>query len=82
MRRTLLAILIVLTAVAAYVYTIFSRDLTGARARLAGRSQTIQTSFGTVEYAVLGEGDHWPRAAIALSFRRALAAFAWLPFQI
>lgn len=57
MRRIIFAILAVLTAVAACVYAIFARDLTSARARLAGRSQAIETSFGTVEYAVLGEGD-------------------------
>jgi pimeloyl-ACP methyl ester carboxylesterase len=31
--------------------------MTGARARLVGRSQTIETSFGTLEYAVMGEGE-------------------------
>ena len=56
-RQILFAILVILTAAAAYVYAIFSRDLRSARARLAGRSQTIETSFGTVEYAVIGEGD-------------------------
>lgn len=57
MRRTLFAVLAVLSTAAACVYAIFARDLTNARARLAGRSETIQTSFGTVEYAVMGEGD-------------------------
>ena len=41
---------------AASVYTVFSRDMEVARLRLAGRSQTIETSFGALEYAVLGEG--------------------------
>jgi 2-hydroxy-6-oxonona-2,4-dienedioate hydrolase len=31
--------------------------MTAARARLAGRSQTTQTSFGTLEYAAIGEGE-------------------------
>jgi 2-hydroxy-6-oxonona-2,4-dienedioate hydrolase len=56
-RRTFLVIVAVLTAAAAFVYAIFARDLASARARLAGRSQVIETSFGTVEYAVMGDGD-------------------------
>jgi len=50
----ILAFLIVATA---GVYAIFARDLTGARARLVGRSKTVETSFGTLEYAVMGEGE-------------------------
>lgn len=41
----------------ASVYAIFERDLTRARARLVDRSKTIETSFGTLEYAVMGEGE-------------------------
>jgi len=55
MSRTLFVILAVL-AVAAGVYAVFARDLRAARARLAGRSKTVETSFGTLEYAVMGEG--------------------------
>lgn len=47
----ILAVLIVATA------RIFARDLTAARARLVGRSKTIETSFGTLEYAAMGEGE-------------------------
>ena len=35
----------------------FAYDLKGARARLAGRSKTLETSFGTLEYAEMGEGE-------------------------
>ena len=38
------------------VYAIFACDLARARSLLAGRSKTIETSFGTLEYAVMGEG--------------------------
>jgi pimeloyl-ACP methyl ester carboxylesterase len=57
MRRILFVILAVLIVATAGVYTMFSRDLSGARARLTGRSQTIETSSGTFEYAVMGEGE-------------------------
>ena len=50
-------LLILLMLAAAGVYAIFARDLSGARSRLAGRSQTIDTSFGRMEYAMIGEGD-------------------------
>jgi 2-hydroxy-6-oxonona-2,4-dienedioate hydrolase len=48
--------LAVLIVAAAGVYAIFARDLASARARLDGRSTTMETSFGTLEYAVMGEG--------------------------
>ncbi len=35
---------------AAGVYAIFARDLSGARSRVAGRSQTIDTSFGRMGF--------------------------------
>jgi 2-hydroxy-6-oxonona-2,4-dienedioate hydrolase len=56
-RRIPFTILAVLTAAAACVYAIFARDLASARTRLAGRSQVIETSFGAMEYAAMGEGD-------------------------
>jgi len=46
----------VLIVISAGVYAMFARDLSAARARLVGRSKTIETSFGTLEYAVMGEG--------------------------
>ena len=39
------------------VYAIFVRDLMRARARLTGCSKMIETSFGALEYAVVGEGE-------------------------
>jgi pimeloyl-ACP methyl ester carboxylesterase len=57
MRRILFAIFAILVVATAGVYAIFARDLTGARARLVGRSKTVETSFGTLEYAVMGEGE-------------------------
>lgn len=57
MRRILFVIFAVLVVTTAGVYAIFARDLTAARARLVGRSKTVETSFGTLEYAVMGEGE-------------------------
>ena len=48
-----LAVLLVATA---GVYAVFAHDLAAARARLVGRSKTVETSFGTLEYAEMGEG--------------------------
>jgi pimeloyl-ACP methyl ester carboxylesterase len=56
MQRIFLVILAVLIVAAAGIYAIFAHDLAAARARLVGRSKTIETSFGTLEYAELGEG--------------------------
>ena len=57
MRRILLGSLAALAAVTVSVYAIFVRDLASASARLVGHSETIATSFGTLEYAVIGAGD-------------------------
>ncbi len=57
MSRAVLVILAPLIVAITCVYAIFARDLARARARLVGRSETIETSFGTLEYAVLGEGE-------------------------
>src|ERR1017187_6407686 len=56
MGRILFVSLAVLIVATAGVYAIFARDLAGARDRLVGRSKTVETSFGTLEYAVMGEG--------------------------
>ncbi len=56
MHRIFFIILAVLIVATAGVYAIFAHDLAAARARLIGRSKTVETSFGTVEYAVMGEG--------------------------
>ena len=58
MNRIVLVILAVLIVAAIGVYAISARDLTRAHARLAGRSRTRGTSFGALEYAVMGEGEH------------------------
>jgi len=57
MHRVLSVILVVLIVATIGVYAIFSHDLAAARARLAGRSQTVETSFVTLEYAVMGKGE-------------------------
>lgn len=57
MRRSTLAIFVVIFVVTACAYTKFAHDLKAARVRLIGHSQTIQTSFGTLEYAEMGEGE-------------------------
>ncbi len=57
MKRVLFVILAVFFVAIAGVCAIFARDLAAARARLVGRSTTIETSFGTLEYAVMGEGE-------------------------
>src|ERR1035441_10074443 len=57
MGRILFVSLAVLIVATAGVYAIFARDLAGARARFVGRSKTVETSFGTLEYAEWGEGE-------------------------
>jgi 2-hydroxy-6-oxonona-2,4-dienedioate hydrolase len=57
MRRIPFVIFAVLIVAAVGVYAIYARDMRAARAGLVGRSQTIQTSVGTLEYAVIGEGE-------------------------
>ena len=55
--RVLLVFLAGFSVAAAGVYAVFSHDLAAARARLVGRSKTMETSFGTLEYAETGEGE-------------------------
>jgi hypothetical protein len=57
MGRNLVIILAVLMVATVGVYARYSHDLTIARGRLVGRSQTIETSFGTLEYAIAGQGE-------------------------
>ena len=47
--RILFVILAVLIIATASVYAIFARDMAGSRGRLVGRSETIETSYGTLE---------------------------------
>ncbi|RUV69878.1 MAG: alpha/beta hydrolase [Mesorhizobium sp.] len=56
MRSLLLALLIVLVASAAAIWFLVDRDLRELEARLLGRSQLVETSFGSIEYASLGNG--------------------------
>ncbi|RWE69081.1 MAG: alpha/beta hydrolase [Mesorhizobium sp.] len=56
MRSLLLALLIVLVASAAAIWFLFDRDMRELEARLLGRSQLVETSFGSIEYASLGNG--------------------------
>ena len=56
MQRILFISLAVLLVAAAGVYAVFAHDLAAARARLVGGSKTVETSFGTLEYAEMGEG--------------------------
>jgi hypothetical protein len=57
-RRIHFVILAVLVVATAGIYAMFAHDLATALARLVNHSETIETSFGTVEYAVMGEGEH------------------------
>jgi 2-hydroxy-6-oxonona-2,4-dienedioate hydrolase len=52
-----LLVLAVLIVTAAGIYILFARDLSFARARLSGHSETMQTSVGTLEYSVHGAGE-------------------------
>ena len=52
-----LVILAVLIVAAVGVYVAFARDLSAARARLVGHSETLQSSVGTLEYSVVGAGE-------------------------
>jgi 2-hydroxy-6-oxonona-2,4-dienedioate hydrolase len=56
-KRYILFVILAVLFGAASVYLIFSRDMTYARARLVGRSTTIGTSVGILEYSVKGEGE-------------------------
>lgn len=47
----------ILFVAAVGVFATFKRDLAYARSRLVGRSKVIETPLGTLEYAVIGEGE-------------------------
>jgi pimeloyl-ACP methyl ester carboxylesterase len=57
MRVALVVICAALFVAAAFVYAIHARDLASAHARVTGRSTTVKTSSGIIEYAVIGEGE-------------------------
>jgi 2-hydroxy-6-oxonona-2,4-dienedioate hydrolase len=54
--RAIFLSIILAAFVGAVTYLSYSRDLSNARARLAGRSRAMETSAGAVEYALLGKG--------------------------
>lgn len=39
------------------IYVLFARDVSASRARLVGHSKVIDTSFGKLEYALVGQGE-------------------------
>jgi 2-hydroxy-6-oxonona-2,4-dienedioate hydrolase len=60
MRRSVWIFIVLLASLivaSAEIFASFAHDLTAARARLVGRSKTIETSFGTLEYAAIGNGE-------------------------
>lgn len=57
MRRRYLWILSLLLLGGSGILAIYARDLANARARLVGRSSTLETSLGTMEYADVGQGE-------------------------
>jgi pimeloyl-ACP methyl ester carboxylesterase len=57
MRRRYLWILSLLLLGASGIFAIYARDLASARARLVGRSSTLETSLGTMEYADVGQSE-------------------------
>ena len=56
LRYVAFAFLFALAAAGIFVLVRFTHDLSEAHRRLAGRSQTIETSFGQLEYAAVGSG--------------------------
>lgn len=57
MRRILVGVaLLVIAGAAAILYSQFRADIAAARALVEGRSKTVETGFGTVEYAEEGTG--------------------------
>lgn len=57
MRRRTSIILAVLLIAGIAIFADYARDIARARARIVGRSATIKTSFGDLEYAAIGQGE-------------------------
>jgi len=57
MRRLFLVFLVLIVAGLAAAYLAYRRDISDAYDRVAGRSQAVETSFGSLEYAVAGDGE-------------------------
>ena len=56
LRRAVVIVIAVLLVGAGILWLVFQRDMSELRARVAGRSESVDTSFGALEYAVAGEG--------------------------
>jgi 2-hydroxy-6-oxonona-2,4-dienedioate hydrolase len=56
MRKYLMIFMALSLAATIAAGVLYMRDLARARARLTGRSQTISTPFGDIEYALVGQG--------------------------
>ncbi len=57
MRKSLVIFIVFALAAGVAAGALYLRDLARAQARLAGRSQTISTPLGNMEYALLGQGE-------------------------
>jgi pimeloyl-ACP methyl ester carboxylesterase len=55
-RRAAIIVIAGLFAAAAILWLNFQREMAELHARVVGRSQSVDTSFGALEYAVTGEG--------------------------
>jgi pimeloyl-ACP methyl ester carboxylesterase len=55
-RRAAVIVIAGLLAAAAILWLVFQRDMSELHARVVGRSQSADTRFGVLEYAVTGEG--------------------------
>lgn len=56
MRRLLIALLAVVLLTGLTVLVLYARDMAAARARLKGHSQSVETPYGRLEYATMGQG--------------------------
>jgi pimeloyl-ACP methyl ester carboxylesterase len=57
MRRAFFIILGVVVVGTVAICADFAHDMAAARARLTGRSEKVETTFGTLEYALVGQGE-------------------------
>ena len=55
-RRILFALASTAALLAVAVWSAYARDMRAAHARVTGRSTVVQSPYGPIEYAVLGEG--------------------------
>jgi pimeloyl-ACP methyl ester carboxylesterase len=57
MRLALVILLLILIVGGGALYILYRNDITAARALIEGKSKTVETSFGTIEYAEAGSGS-------------------------